>query len=93
MLEYCYFGNMLSLYHLFLAPQSALLRKASAPRAVGWLACDLGRRRRRRRCCRCRAALTIAGCSPATRCVGVHALPTPAAAPPLLPLVRSLRLR
>lgn len=28
MFEYCYFANLLSLYHLFLAPQSALLRKA-----------------------------------------------------------------
>lgn len=29
MFEYCYFANLLSLYHLFLAPQSALLRKFS----------------------------------------------------------------
>lgn len=28
MLEYCYAANLLSLYHLFFAPQSALLRKA-----------------------------------------------------------------
>ena len=31
MFEYCYFGNALGLYHLFLRPDSAFLRRVSAP--------------------------------------------------------------